>query len=94
MFNGCTSLTTVPALPATTLADYCYYRMFFDCTKMKVSLRQSEIYQTPYRIPSSGTGTTEEKSLYLMLYNTGGSFTDDPSINTVYYTSNTVVPAT
>ena len=25
MFYGCTSLTKAPALPATTLADYCYY---------------------------------------------------------------------
>lgn len=25
MFSGCTSLTKAPALPATALADYCYY---------------------------------------------------------------------
>ena len=25
MFSGCTSLTQAPALPATTLANYCYY---------------------------------------------------------------------
>ena len=25
MFSGCTSLTQAPALPATTLADFCYY---------------------------------------------------------------------
>ena len=31
MFNGCTSLTTAPELPAMTLADYCYNNMFFDC---------------------------------------------------------------
>jgi hypothetical protein len=28
MFNGCTSLTTAPSLPATTLSDYCYEGMF------------------------------------------------------------------
>ena len=28
MFYGCTSLTQAPALPATTLADNCYYSMF------------------------------------------------------------------
>ena len=28
MFNGCTSLTQAPALPATTLADECYNSMF------------------------------------------------------------------
>ena len=34
MFSGCTSLTQAPALPATTLADYCYIDMFTDCTKV------------------------------------------------------------
>ena len=36
MFNGCTSLTTIPSnlLPATTLADYCYDRMFSGCTSL------------------------------------------------------------
>ena len=28
MFQGCTSLTSAPALPATTLATNCYYTMF------------------------------------------------------------------
>jgi hypothetical protein len=34
IFNGCTSLTTAPALPATTLANNCYYYMFYDCTSL------------------------------------------------------------
>ena len=34
MFSGCTSLTTAPELPATTLADYCYYGMFQRCTNL------------------------------------------------------------
>ncbi len=32
MFYGCTSLTTAPSLPATTLATYCYSNMFEGCT--------------------------------------------------------------
>ena len=32
MFSGCTGLTTAPALPATTLSEYCYYYMFNGCT--------------------------------------------------------------
>ena len=28
MFRGCSNLTQAPALPATTLANYCYYGMF------------------------------------------------------------------
>ena len=34
MFNGCTSLTTAPALPATTLAGGCYMGMFSDCASL------------------------------------------------------------
>ena len=34
MFNGCTALTTAPALPATALTDYCYYEMFRGCTAL------------------------------------------------------------
>ena len=35
MFESCTSLTTAPELPATTLADYCYQNMFAGCTNLK-----------------------------------------------------------
>ena len=34
MFKDCKSLVKAPALPATTLADYCYYGMFYDCTSL------------------------------------------------------------
>ena len=34
MFQGCTSLTYGPELPATTLADYCYEAMFSGCTNL------------------------------------------------------------
>ena len=34
MFQGCTSLTTAPDLPATTLALYCYFSMFQGCTSL------------------------------------------------------------
>ena len=35
MFEGCTSLTTAPELPALTLAECCYWAMFKDCTKLE-----------------------------------------------------------
>jgi hypothetical protein len=38
MFSGCTSLTTSPELHATTLADACYYRMFYGCSKLNIIL--------------------------------------------------------
>ena len=93
MFIGCTSLTTAPELPATTLADGCYYYMFRDCTKIKMSTTKTGEYQTAYRIPKSGTGTTATKALNSMFTGTGGTFKGTPEINTTYYlsTSNTVV---
>lgn len=91
MFNGCTSLTSVPELPATALANYCYDSMFRGCSLIKFSTTQTGDYQTEYRIPTSGTGTTSDYALDSMFANTGGTFTGTPEINTTYYTSNTVV---
>ena len=34
MFDGCTSLTIAPKLPATTLANYCYSSMFYGCSSL------------------------------------------------------------
>ena len=34
MFDGCTSLTNAPLLPATTLTEYCYNYMFKGCTSL------------------------------------------------------------
>ena len=37
LFFGCTSLTTAPKLPATTLALACYRQMFYSCTGLTES---------------------------------------------------------
>ena len=34
LFSGCASLTQAPELPATTLAEWCYYGMFSGCTSL------------------------------------------------------------
>ena len=86
MFEGCTNLTTAPNLPATTLANDCYNRMFNGCTKLKLSTTQTAEYKTPWRIPSSGTISSEPSNWNTdMLTGTGGTFTGNPSINTTYY---------
>lgn len=86
MFAGCTNLTTAPALPATTLADYCYDSMFSGCSKLKLSTTQTTEYKTPWRIPSSGTISSEPSYWNTKtLTGTGGTFTGNPSINTTYY---------
>ena len=90
MFRGCTSITTAPKLPATTLAKSCYESMFRD-TSIKVSTTATGIYDTAYRIPTSGMGTTADGALSYMFQGTGGTFTGTPTINTTYYTENTPV---
>jgi hypothetical protein len=87
MFANCTSLRQPPALPATTLVYRCYDTMFYGCTSLKISETQTDIYNTPWRIPTSGTGTEAGSWNVRMLDGTGGTFTGDPSINTTYYYS-------
>lgn len=91
MFRWCTWLTSIPALPATKLANNCYYSMFQWCSKIKLSTTKTWEYQTAYRIPTSGTWSWGSNQTTDMFKSTGWTFTGTPSINTTYYTSNTVV---
>ena len=91
MFLGCKGLTTAPALPATTLATSCYQSMFVSCTGLKLSATAGGIYDSAYRIPKTGTGTTAANALNNMFTSTGGAFRSTPTINTTYYTENTPV---
>ena len=91
MFQGCTNLTRLPALPATTLANGCYRDMFNGCTSLKIATTMTGIYDTAYRIPTTGTGTVATNALTNMFTGTGGTFTGTPTINTTYYTENTPV---
>lgn len=90
MFYECTNLTTLSALPAITLAKACYANMFNGCSKIKLSSTQTWSYQTQYRIPTTWTGSVWTNSLVNMFASTWWTFTGTPSINTTYYTSNTV----
>jgi hypothetical protein len=91
MFFYCTNLTTLPKLPATTMQTYCYSQMFQNCSKIKMSTSKTWIYQTEYRIPTIWSGSTASSWNNNMFYSTWWSFTWSPTINTTYYTSNTVV---
>ena len=91
MFYWCTNLTTLCSLPATTLKSYCYANMFQWCSKIKLSTTQTWDYQTEYRIPTTWTWTTASSALSLMFNGTWWTFTWTPTINTTYYTSNTVI---
>jgi len=91
MFYWCNWLTSIPKLPATTLSDSCYGHMFRWCSLIKLSTTQTGSYQTTYRIPTTWTWTIWTESMDYMFYQTWWTFTWTPTINTTYYTSNTVV---
>ena len=68
MFYGCTSLTTAPELPATSLADNCYYHMFYGCSSLADVKVNSEtiIYFTDWlgKVSPSGTITINRNAWY------------------------------
>ena len=65
MFYGCTSLTTAPELPATTLTDFCYDNMFHNCKsltttpKLPATILARYCYSGMFRGCTSLTTTTE-----------------------------------
>ena len=66
LFRGCTSLTTAPSLPATTLVEDCYYQMFYGCTSLTTapSLPATSLVDSCYRQMFSGcTALTAAPSL-------------------------------
>lgn len=51
---GCTSLTTAPELPATTLVDNCYDEMFYGCTNLNSIKCLATNNITPFNITNWG----------------------------------------
>ena len=80
MFQGCTSLTRLPELPATQLANYCYQSMFQNCTG--ITLYEAGTAPT-WGIPAAAQAATNWNAN--MLVGTGGTFTNNPVIGTIYY---------
>ena len=66
IFQGCTSLTTAPELPATTLADGCYSSMFRNCKSVTVA--------------PSLPATTLVNSCYSNMFNGCTSLTSAPEL--------------
>jgi hypothetical protein len=91
MYRWCTSLNKLPALPATTFGSYSYYQMFNWCSNIRMSETQDWTYTNAYRIPTTWTWWETWYSLNDMFGNTWWTFTSTPTINTTYYTSNTIV---
>ena len=66
LFRDCKSLTSVPELPATTLANYCYSYMFRNCTSLS---------QAP-ELPA----TTLAQSCYTYMFSGCTSLTQAPEL--------------
>ena len=86
MFANCTALSKLPRLSAMVLEESCYSLMFYKCSAIKLSASETGAYQYAYRIPTAGTGTDDTSTMSNMFYQTGGTFTGTPTINTTYYT--------
>ena len=55
--------------------------MFGECSKIKLSTEADDEYTQPYKLSIDQNQN--------MFYNTGGTFTGEPTSNTTYYVSNT-----
>ena len=92
MFQGCTSLTTAPALPATTLANNCYSQMFEGCTSLTTApeLPATTLTSSCYSSMFSGCtslttapelpATTLAQGCYSYMFNSCTSLTTAPSL--------------
>ncbi|MGB4620692.1 MAG: hypothetical protein WBJ08_02780, partial [Kiritimatiellia bacterium] len=80
MFYGCTSLMSVPELPATTLADSCYQRMFKNCAGIKLYTTSPG---TAWSIPAGAANPPSWNAG--MFEGTSGAFTGNPARGTTYY---------
>lgn len=90
MFNNCVNLEKLPKL------NIKYYLamsgMFNGCSKIKFSQTQSDEYQYVFKIPYTGTYQgSDPAQAFSMITNTGGSYTGNITVDTVYYTSNEVI---
>ena len=100
LFNGCSSLTTAPELPATTLASWCYYSMFRDCTALTTppelpatTLATQCYYEMFYNCTSLTTApelpaTTLASGCYYRMFTKCASLTQAPELPATTLTSN------
>ena len=92
MFQGCTSLTAAPALPATTLAASCYSSMFYGCTsltavpELPATTLASSCYKSMFQGCTSLTeapalpATTLETGCYMRMFQGCTSLTAAPEL--------------
>lgn len=92
LFNGCTSLTTAPSLPATTLANSCYAGMFKNCTSLTTAPELPATTLAKYCYDSMFSGCTSlttapelpatilANSCYRQMFDNCSNLTSAPSL--------------
>lgn len=92
MFYGCSSLTTAPELPATTLTNLCYDSMFGNCSSLTIApeLPATTLVRSCYRGMFSGCSslttapqlpaTTLANECYYMMFRNCSSLTTAPEL--------------
>ena len=86
MFEGCKYLESITRLPALEIGSTNAYYGMFRQSNVKASATQTAECKYAYRVPNSGTGSADSKSLTDMFTDasdTSKNFT--PSINTTFY---------
>ena len=81
LFNGCTALTKPIAMPNATYATLACSYMYNGCTNIKMSATKTGDYTNEWKIE----GTAASDSFTNFFTGTGGTYTNDPTINTTYY---------
>ncbi len=100
MFNGCTSLTTAPELPATTLAIECYYGMFSGCTsltaapELPATTLASYCYASMFSGCTSLTTAPELPATTLASYCYARMFTNCLKVSELHYAASVETDAT
>ena len=77
-----TSITKLPALEINS--TQAYYSMFQD-SNVKASATATSECSYAYRVPTSGTGTADSKSLTNMFSDASGTGNFTPTVNTTFY---------
>ena len=100
MFWGCSSLTTPPVLPATTVVEECYEDMFYDCSaltsapELPATTMQNLCYSSMFYGCTSLTTAPVLPATTLATNCYSGMFQDCANLTsiTVYFTSWDTVP--
>ncbi|MCQ3907287.1 MAG: hypothetical protein MJ219_00560 [Mycoplasmoidaceae bacterium] len=86
MFKDCKNLTTVPNLPATTLAEECYYKMFDGCTSLKIKQQDTKTEDEGYIFTCPGEGGIPKNAVTNMFHDCACTgFEDTPNPGKSYY---------